>query len=548
MSVTYFGPETVTKELFNKQLVLSPPSVISVDVETISLKERQPIGFAVATSPNESWYFRTYPEPDEELELVWPLLSNPNIKKVFHYAPYDLRAFPIIRDIDRSNIADTNIMARLLGRTDTKLFELAPEVGKVTQDAHDLMVEYGGKTMLDVPQDVVASKCANDAMVTLALYYHYLPDIDPEYFRVEMESIPILIDMSLKGLKFNEAERSLLEARLEIEVAHYRQLCREEDFNPASNQQVGYILAKRGNFLPFTKSKKQLKVNVDELEFLDDPIAAIVLNFRGVNKLLTTYIRPLRGEDRIYTEYNLDPVVGRIASSNMNMQNIPGKDSPTGYNVRHIFMPDSGVFTTGDFSQEHLRILMHFSNDREMQRVYYDGEYDGDIHSKTAKELNIPRHLAKTINYAIPYGATPWAISINAKIKDLKRCSRFIDDWFETYRDAAEWIIEAKKHGMRYGKAFPTLFGREITVPDEYNKWGKLNKEAMERKAVNYPILGSDGEIMKRALIKCKHLPLAVTVHDSITCDGDVEFPIETLEKLSPIRIPFAVVKTERWE
>ncbi len=541
MAVTYYGSETVSKELFNRQLVDSPPSIVGVDTETISLKERMPIGFAIATSPTEAWYFKTYPEMDREVELVWPLLRNPNIKKVFHNAIFDLRSFPLIGDIDTNNIADTNVMARLLGRTETKLSELAPEVGMTAQDAKGMLEEYRAKTMLELPSEAVSAKCAKDAQIALALYYHYLPDIDPEYFKVEMEAIPILIEMSLRGLKINQEDRARLEVSLTKDVEYYRRICKEEDFNPASNQQVGYILAKRGNFLPFTRSRKQLRVDVDQLEFLDDPIAAIVLNFRKANKFLTTYIKPLAEEDRIYTEYNLDAVVGRVSSSNRNMQNIP----PEG---RFIFMPDSGYFTTGDFSQEHLRILMHLSGDREMQRVYYDGEAGGDIHLKTASELNISRRLARTINYAIPYGATPHAVSISARIRDLKRCASFIDSWFEAYPDAAEWIRAAKEYGIGHGKALPTLFGRSISVPEEYNRWGKLNVSAMERKAVNYPIIGSDGEIMKRALIMCKYLPLVVTVHDSITCDGDVEFPMEQLETISPVRIPFAVKRTGRWE
>ncbi|GAH09621.1 unnamed protein product, partial [marine sediment metagenome] len=142
---------------------------------------------------------------------------------------------------------------------------------------------------------------------------------------------------------------------------------------------------------------------------------------------------------------------------------------------------------------------------------------------------------------AIPYGATPRAVSVNAKIRDLRKCARFIDGWFDAYRDAAEWIKRAQEYGLRTGKALPTLFGREIALPEE-------NEDAMRRKAVNYPILGSDGEIMKRALIMCQHLPLAVAVHDSITCDGDIDFPMEQLETISPVRIPFAIKKTRRWE
>jgi len=100
-----------------------------------------------------------------------------------------------------------------------------------------------------------------------------------------------------------------------------------------------------------------------------------------------------------------------------------------------------------------------------------------------------------------------------------------------------------QEEGWRTGWAEPTLFGRRIKLPDE-------SEDSVKRKAVNYPILGSDGEIMKRALIICKkyNLPLAVTVHDSITCDGDIEFPVEELENIAPVHIPFEVKKTLRWE
>lgn len=546
MSVTYFGSQQASKELFNQQLVDSPPPVISVDVETISLKERMPIGFAVATSPTESWYFRVHPEPDKEIELVLPLLNNPKIKKVFHNAMFDLRAFPLLSPIDSSNIADTNVMARLHGRTETKLFELAPEVDAEVESADMLLGP--GQNMLDLPFEIVSAKCANDARVTLALYHHYLPGLDPDYFKVEMDVIPVLIEMSLRGLRVNQKDRAALEIKLEKDVEYYRGICEEEDFNPGSPQQVGYILAKRGNFLPLTRSRKQLKTDEEQLQFIDDPIATVVLAYRRVAKLLSTYIKPLRDEDRIYTEYNLDAVVGRISSARMNMQNIPGIKSPTKINARNIFMPDSGVFTTGDFSQEHLYIIMHKTGDRQIQRVYHEGEMDGDIHKFTARELGISRGLAKTINYAIAYGATPRTIRAQAKIKDLQRCSRYLDKWFDTFRDAAEWIRGAQDHGLRYGRALPTLFGREISIPEEVTKWGKVDYEAMKRKAVNYPILGSDGEIMKRALLLCKHLPLAITVHDSITCDGDVDFPVGQLESIAPVRIPFHVKQTARWE
>jgi DNA polymerase I-like protein with 3'-5' exonuclease and polymerase domains len=185
-----------------------------------------------------------------------------------------------------------------------------------------------------------------------------------------------------------------------------------------------------------------------------------------------------------------------------------------------------------------------------MQRVYYEGEAEGDIHKFTAKEMGITRKLAKTINYALLYGATPKTLSVQARIKDLKKCSALLDKWFRTFRDAAEWIKAAQEEGIRDEWALPTLFGRRIKLPKEYDRWGKLDVEAMKRKAVNYPILGSDGEIMKRALLICarEKLPLKVTVHDSITLDGDCKFPVEELENIAPVRIPLVVKQTLRWE
>jgi DNA polymerase-1 len=431
---------------------------------------------------------------------------------------------------------------------------LAIEVNKETTPAREILAKYKTKSMLDIPLDVVSKHCADDSRCTLALYHHYLPHINPTYFAVEMAVVPILIQMGLRGVKFSEPDRAEMETKLEADLAYYSNMIKSLGVdNPNSGQQVGFILAKRGNFLPLTKSRKQLKTDEDTLEFIDDPLAQIVLSHRQNSKLLTTYIRPLAGKDRIYTNYNLDARVGRISSSAMNVQNLPGK-SPTRprvvhYNVRNIIMPDSGMFTTGDYAQEHLYIIMHLSGDKQMEKVYIEGYMNGDIHSFTAQEIfgtvtPNTRKISKTLNYAIAYGATPKTISQQSKIQDVGKCKEFLDKWFKTFRDAAEWIKGAQREGIRDGWSLPTLFGRRIKLPEDEGE------EGMKSKAINYPVQGSDGEIMKRALIICdRHkLPLAVTVHDSITLDGDCEFPVDELEHIAPVRIPFEVSKTIRWE
>lgn len=559
MTLTYYGSEHASKDLFYKQLIDSPPAVIAIDTETISLKEKLPIGFAIATSPSEAWWFSNYPEADPKIEMLGAIMGNPLIKKVYANAMFDLRVQPLIFQnfpYDESNIADVLVMARILGRTNARVVDLAGEVGMTAQDVKELLGEYGGQSMLDLPPEVVSAKCANDAMVTLALYHHLSPQIkvleqsglSPDYMSVESKVMPILVDMSQRGLTIDQVARARMEKKMEEDRDFYKKVCEDLDFNPGSGQQVGYILAKRGNFLPFTGSKRQLKTDEDTLELLDDPLVVPIIGYKRATSILTKYLYPLRDKDKIYTEYGLDTEVGRTKSSNFNMQNIPAASSRVGIDCRHIFVPDSGTFTTGDFSQLHLRFLMFMSNDAEMKRVYYEGKDGGDIHLSTAAKIHKPRSISKIINFAIPYGGDPSTLARQLKTRDLRRCSELIDEWFDAYPDAAEWLKEAKRYALANGKSLPTLFGRQIAIPETWTKYGKLDTKAMERKGANYPILGSDGEVMKRALIICSQLPLAVQVHDSISCDGDIVFPVRELESLTPVPTPFSIERSERWK
>uniref|UniRef100_A0A6M3IJ69 Putative DNA polymerase n=2 Tax=viral metagenome TaxID=1070528 RepID=A0A6M3IJ69_9ZZZZ len=558
MTLTYYGNQQVSKQLFYEQLVDNPPPVIAIDTETISLKEKLPIGFSIATSPNEAWWFDSYPERDAEIEMLGALLSNPNIIKVFANVMFDIRIMPLIFTefvYDESNIADVLVWARLLGHTNARVTDLASTIGREVQPAEELLIEYGTKTMIELPREAVSSHCATDAKATLALYHHFLPQmsglgLSPDYLDVERKVVPILVDMSLRGLKIDQEARAAMEKKMEEDRDYYSNFCASYDFKPGSGMQAGYILAKRGNFLPFTKSGKQYKTDEETLELIDDPLAAVVLGYKRANSILTKYLYPLRNLDRIYTEYGLDTEVGRTKSSNFNMQNIPAKSSRIGIDVRHIFLPDNDVFTSGDFSQLHLRFLMHMSDDTEMKRVYYDGKDGGDIHVSTMKKIHKPRSISKIVNYAIPYGGDAHTLAKQMKTKNLRWCSDLIDDWFNAYPEAAQWLRDARKYAVNNGKSLPTLFNRQIAIPEEFNKWGKLDIKAMERKGANYPILGSDGEVMKRALIICsnRELPLAVQIHDSITLDGDCTFPIEALESLAPVATPFEVDKSERWK
>jgi len=553
MSPVYYYGDGDAKERF-QHFLDNPPAAISIDAETPTITERMPLGFAIAFSPQEAFYFQVYPEPPRELELLKPLLFNPQVCKVAHYALFDLSVLPMIPHVagfDRSNLFDTNTAARLLGKELTALTILAPEVGMIAEDAKSFMQRLKVNNMLDAPAEELANKCQNDAKAAFGLYLDYEPKIASqysEYFKIEMEVIPILIDLSMRGLAIDQKARAELEAKLEDEVEFYRRQLEQYGVEkPGSTQQIGYILGKRGSFLPMTRSKKQLSTREADLEFLDDPMAAATLGWRHKSKLLSTYISPIKHDDRFYTEYYLDTVVGRLNSRNRNIQNIPPE-------CRYIFLPDNGCFTTGDYSREHMYILAEKSQDRDMLRILRDPDpAKTDLHQHTAEKMGVTRRLAKTLNFAVAYGATARTISEHAKIKDKAVCSRLLDDWFRAYKGVADWVQTVQREGMRNGWAEPTLFGRRIRIPEEFNRWGGLNKDAMERKAVNYPILGSDGEVMKRAIILCRDQGLgppvmAASVHDSLSFDGDVELPVEELEMIAGFKIPFEVKQTLRWE
>lgn len=486
MPVYYFGHGDA-KERF-KFWLENTPSTIAIDVETISLKERHPLGFAIAVSPQEAFYFDLTPEPPRELEMIIPWLEDIRILKVAHNWMFDMGVFPLIPivggHLNRANIWDTNIAARLLGHVETSLPILASEVvGMNTTAAGVILKDNGCKDMMQLWEKdlmLIADHCQRDVKATFALYLEWKNTIFnkyQEYFSVEMQVIPILLEISMRGIAIDQRARRELSESYAKEIEFYDSYIKSFGISkPSSSQQVGYVLAERGNFLRMTRSKRQLSTRESELAFLSDPLAAAVLNYREKTKFKSTYLDPLEGQDRFYTEFYMDTSVGRLNSRNRNIQNIPVK-------ARVMFVPDSGYFCSGDYSQEHLRILAHRSEDRLMKAVYEEGRYGGDFHKLTAEKLGLTRPLARTINYAIVYGATPKTVSEQARIRDLDRCARYIDDWFKTYREAADYIQYLQEVGLRDGWAAPTLFGRRIKIPDE-------SEDGMKRKAVNYPILG----------------------------------------------------------
>lgn len=538
----YYGEEPPRAGMFRDYLV--DPKLVAVDVETISLKERIAIGVGIAVSPDKAFYFPLFPEPSPM--TPWYLLKDPDVVKMFHNAPFDLLCLREY-EVYNGNIIDTNILGNLLNIRPTRLVDLSGHVfmtSGIYYEVHqvsEILEQYNAKIMLDLPEDVSARKCCQDATATFGVYNYLSEKVDQEYFYVENQLIPILVDMSCYGIKIDQKARAELESKLSEEVEYYKSVTEEAGFSISSAQQVGYMLAKRGAYnvfvrLPFTRGgktgRRQLRTDEETLSKMEDPLAAMVLDYRAKAKLLSTYIEPWANEDRAYTRFHLDAITGRISSTDRNMQNIPKGAA------REIFIPDSGVFTDSDFSQIELRMLAYISGDKDMQYVFDSG---GDIHQETADFMGIPRRPSKNVNFAMIYGATDETIAETAHVKDIRRARELKHMWFDKWRGAGDWIQAQQEMALKNGY-IETLFGRRINLPME----GEESRDRIMRKAINYPIQGSAAEVMKRALIRCKHLPMCLQVHDEILFDGKVVLP--KLDNIAPFNTPVTVKYLQRWE
>ena len=528
----YLGNKPASEDMVYK-LFTNPPKLIAVDTESVSLKVPDLVGIAIATSRNEAFYFPILPEPSPYLLAVIALLQDTSIVKVYHNSLYDLRVLAVC-GVDKTNIVDTLIMAHLAGERDADLpslynilsLRMMPEFPKIRDN------------ILEWPTEQIVRKCCSDAEATYFVYEKLKDRVDESYLRTEMELVPVLLAMSEKGIRIDQELRAIIEEELSSDLVVYRELAEDIGFNPASPKQVAYMLAKDNVFLPYTRSRKSLRTDEKTLLKVSHPIAGLVLAYREASKLLSTYIKPLAGEDRCYTRFHLDAITGRVTSTQRNLQNIPqGR-------IRNIFLPDRDYFSDLDFSQIELRTVAYIAQDEVMQGVF---DSDGDIHQATADALGITRKLAKNTNFSFIYGATDTTIMETAGIRNLGKAKELRTAWGLAYPKAMNWIENQQLAAPKAGY-ITTLYGRRIPLPMEEPP------DALKRKAVNYTIQASAAEIVKRAMLKCAKAGLLASmrlqVHDELLLEGNMikELGELGLDKVAPFPTPYSCKLLTRWE
>lgn len=524
------------EQLMEQMVFHNHDGIVAVDTETVSLEDKRLLGIGIAPSSRDGFWFPVWPEASPYLPMVLRLLADSSITKVYHHCMFDLdvlRAYYV----DTSNIADTMLMANQLGLP-LALRDLSYYGGVQSGKFPKLSKKDG---LLGLPVETVVQKNCLDTMATYAAYEYMKDKVDVAAEASDMALVPVLLDMQSRGLRVDQDRVLELEKKYRQQEVQYRVLCEGMGFNPASPQQVGYALSDRGNILKVVRSRRsgKLTMPVDEraLKSLDDPVASMVLLFRGSNKILSTYIRPLLGKTRAYTHFGMATATSRLSSSDMNLQNIPKR---RGREIRTMFVPDADVFTSLDFCQQELRILAYKSNDRVMQGIFDAG---GDPHSETAAILAIPRLMAKNTNFSMVYGGSDKVVMETAGIKSISAVRELKAKWNSSFREAADWLSSIKEYGVAHGKV-QTIGGRWLLL-------GEDRDEEMAKRACNYLIQGSGAEITREAMMRCYRagLDMRLQVHDELIFNGDVREELAKLDlgNIEPVRVPVDIRVISRW-
>ena len=527
----YIGPCTGDREAVIATLTEQHWPEIAVDTEAITVKNQTIIGIGLMYGPHRL-YVRTFPELTDAVPIVMHLISRPDITKIYHNCFYDLRALTELADEegfvepDVSNLIDTSFMAKVSGRS-AALEDNSRELLNFSNEysIKELLAEAGrGATMLDVPFEKVAKKCLNDVWATynLASAFNLTP-AQRDCYEVDIKMARLLLHMEGKGLLLDQPKLSETRERLKRSVVQLADICSAEGFNPGSPQQVGYVLASRGNILPFTKSRRSLRTDDETLSDCDDPLAQTVLDYRKATKLLGTYVEPWIGKERASTHFRMDLSTGRIASFDRNLQNIPP-------DMRGIFLPDDMVWSWFDYSQIELRCLAAIAGDSTMTMAYANGQ---DLHQMTADAAGVSRQDAKTFNFAKVYGASDRMLARRTTVPK-ERIRELRAAWDKLYPDAAYWINSRMR---THGDTVETYYGRKMLLPQEKEgmNTGRGFEIHVANCAVNYSVQGTAADIMKRAMLHLDDSPdFRLQIHDEALVNGYYDFNNRGLESICP--------------
>lgn len=576
--------ETKAEQVINYELIttghqldewinkLNHCSLFCIDTETthIDAIRAKLVGISFAINKHEPAYIPLAHKDgspqlplDEVLAALKPILENPRIQKIGQNIKYDYCIFKTynihLQGIAYDPMLESYVLNSSAGRHDMDTLALKYLGYKTT--TYEEVAGKGVKQICfdEVPVEKAAPYAAEDADITLQLHQQLFPMLEPPLQRIlteieiplvtvlaDMERTGVLIDPILlkkHGIRLKERINALEEEAIQLAGRPFNLNSPKQLQEILFDEQKFPVIAKTPTGQPSTAESVLLEL---ALEFR---LAAVILEYRGLTKLVTTYIDALPQKvnpytNRVHTSYNQAvAATGRLSSSEPNLQNIPIRNEE-GRLIRTAFIaPKEHVLLAADYSQIELRIMAHLSQDLQLLNAFAKG---WDIHSATASELfQVPleevtheqRRRSKAVNFGLIYGMSAFGLAKQIGV-ERQDAQHYIDLYFQRYPGVLEYMERTRNQAHEQGYV-ETLFGRRLYLP-EINTRNIMRQKAAERMAINAPMQGTAADIIKKAMIalaqwqNSQEKPIAkmmMQVHDELVFEVPKEH-IEAAQKM----------------
>lgn len=515
---------------------LSQAELVCFDTETTSLDPMiaKLVGMSFSVKSGEAAYLPlTHDYFDAPVQLpfaetlakIKPILESANIKKVGQNLKYDKHVLAN-HGVTLNGIAhDTLLQSYVLeSHRSHGMDDLAMRHLGLQTISFEQVAGKGAKQVSfnQVTVETASEYAAEDADITLQLHENLYPQVTKDeklnfiYSQIEMPSMAclytierngVLIDANMLNGQSNEIGMKL------VALENQAYALAGQPFNLGSPKQLQEILFGKLGIKPTKKTPSGApSTDEDVLQelALDHPLPKVLLEYRGLAKLKSTYtdklpkmINPQTG--RVHTSYNQAvAITGRLASSDPNLQNIPVR-TQEGRRIREAFIaPQGSHIVSADYSQIELRIMAHLSKDEGMLQAFANNE---DIHRATAAEIfgversvvdNEQRRYAKVINFGLIYGMSAFGLAQNLNI-ERGAAANYIERYFARYPGVKAYMENTRAEAKQKGYV-ETYFGRRLWVP-EINSPNVQRRNGAERAAINAPMQGTAADLIKLAMI-----------------------------------------------
>ena len=567
---------------------LSTEKRFAIDTETTSLDYRvaEMVGFSVAFDANDAYYIplaHDYEGAPEQLNReaiiaqIKPILEDPTVEKIGHHLKYDAHIFENHGIHLQGWYFDTMLASYVLNAAATRhgMDDVARVYLSHLTTTFEQVAGKGvkQKTFNQIELETAAHYAAEDAHVTYRLYevldrkLKELPELSEILHNIEVPVANVLTIMEENGIALDLSFLDQLSVEFAETIQNLENQIIEiagESFNVSSPKQVGEVLFEKMGLKGGKKTATgQYSTSEAVLEKIDHPITALIIEYRGLTKLKSTYTEALvkqanNDTHRVHTSYHQAlTATGRLSSTDPNLQNIPVREE-IGRQIRKAFIAPKGrILLAADYSQIELRLMAHFSQDEALVDAFNHGQ---DVHRRTASEVlgvaledvsSDQRRQAKAVNFGLLYGMSEFGL-----IRQLgftrQESQDYIKQYFHRYPGIFEYMQRTRQVALEQGFV-ETITGRRLYTPD-IDARNMMVRKGAERAAINAPLQGSAAEIIKMAMIEVnKILPkdqakLLLQVHDELVFEVDeavadqlAEQIKSVMEKVVTLSVPLVV-------